>query len=533
MIKYLALLLTISGVLCLLYATRPTLKISTSESHWGWRVLLALLCFFIVGYIVYLFLLFGMTNANLIHLMLASILFGGSIFVVLVIRLSRFTLEQKHRVATQEQYNAIHDDLTGLPNRKYLLQHLDIQVQEAKSKQHTFAVLLMDLDEFKWVNDTLGHFVGDKLLQALARRLQERLAADIFLARTAGDEFAMVVPMADNNRITQLGADIRSYFQEPFDIDGHMVSLMSCPGVAYFPEHGDSTATLMQSVDIAMHVAKKQKLLLVTYDDSMAAMTRKNLALVARLPEAIAKQEFTLFYQPLIAGKTNKVFALEALIRWPQADETILPPSDFIPLAEQTYLIRDVTRWVVTTGLQQLGEWHRAGHVLSLQVNISSRDLDENNLPEFIEEQLLKHQIPPHCLILEITESALVRNRKQAIAILTKLSELGVSISLDDFGTGYSSMTLLDELPLNQVKIDRSFIDDMESSASHRAIVESTITLGSKLGLAVVAEGIENQGQIHLLSQLGCDLMQGFYIAKPMPTAAIQQWLDDYQNKAI
>ncbi|MGB2325043.1 MAG: EAL domain-containing protein, partial [Pseudomonadales bacterium] len=235
----------------------------------------------------------------------------------------------------------------------------------------------------------------------------------------------------------------------------------------------------------------------------------------------------------LIVGKTNKVFALEALIRWPQADQTILQPGDFIPLAEQTYLIRDVTRWVVTTGLQQLGEWHRAGHDLSLQVNISSRDLDENHLPEFIEEQLLKHQIPPHCLILEITESALVRNRKQAIAILTQLSELGVSISLDDFGTGYSSMTLLDELPLNQVKIDRSFIDDMETSASHRAIVESTITLGNKLGLAVVAEGIENQQQIQLLAQLGCDLIQGFYLAKPMPTAAIQQWLDDYQNKAI
>ncbi|MDP6969421.1 MAG: EAL domain-containing protein [Gammaproteobacteria bacterium] len=527
MIKYMALGLTIIGVIFLLYAARPTLKISTTESHRGWQVLLALICFFIVGYMVYIAVLLSVPNATVINLIMASILFGGSIFVVLVIYLSRVTLEQSHQVASQEQYNALHDDLTGLPNRKYLLQHLDRQVDDAKTSQLSFAVMLLDLDEFKSINDTLGHFVGDLLLAQLASRLQDRLAPDIFLARMGGDEFALVVPDADPVRINSLSVNIRNYLREPFDIDGHMISISACPGVVYFPTHGDSTAILLQRADIAMYMAKRQKLLLVTYDTGMAAMTKKNLALAARLPAAIAQQEFELFYQPLMHSDNQQIFGVEALIRWPQPDQTLLPPDLFIPLAEQSYLIRDITRWVLQTGLRQLGEWHAAGHKITLQVNISSRDLDENTLSGFIVEQLHANNLPASCLTLEITESAIVRNRTQALKILAELSELGVCVSLDDFGTGYSSMTLLDELPLKQVKIDRSFVVNIESNHSHQAIVQSTINLGSSLGLMVVAEGIENRQQVTLLAALGCDLLQGFFIAKPMDTGACSRWLQD------
>jgi EAL domain-containing protein (putative c-di-GMP-specific phosphodiesterase class I) len=306
-----------------------------------------------------------------------------------------------------------------------------------------------------------------------------------------------------------------------------MISISACPGVVYFPTHGDSTAILLQRADIAMYMAKRQKLLLVTYDAGMAAMTKKNLALAARLPAAIAQQEFELFYQPLMHSDNQQIFGVEALIRWPQPDQTLLPPDLFIPLAEQSYLIRDITRWVLQTGLRQLGEWHAAGHKITLQVNISSRDLDENTLSGFIVEQLHANNLPASCLTLEITESAIVRNRTQALKILAELSELGVCVSLDDFGTGYSSMTLLDELPLKQVKIDRSFVVNIESNHSHQAIVQSTINLGSSLGLMVVAEGIENRQQVTLLAALGCDLLQGFFIAKPMDTGACSRWLQD------
>ncbi|MDP6190018.1 MAG: diguanylate cyclase, partial [Gammaproteobacteria bacterium] len=332
MIKYLALIQTMIGVILLMYAAQPTLKISKTESNRGWWVLFALICFFIVGYLAYIITLLSMPQATIINLIIASVLFGGSIFVVLVIYLSQFTLEKIHRVARQEQYNALHDELTGLPNRKYMLQHLAAKVLMAKANRLTFALISMDIDSFQSINDSLGHVFGDLLLKQLATRLQSRLASDIFLARTGGDDFALVVPDTDPDKIKKLCVDLRNYLREPFEIDGHMISISTCPGVVCFPTHGETTAALMQGADIAMRAAKKQKLLMATYDKNMAGATSKNLALVARLPDAIAQQEFELFYQPLMRNDKQQVFGVEALIRWPQQDQTVFQPGDFIPL---------------------------------------------------------------------------------------------------------------------------------------------------------------------------------------------------------
>lgn len=256
-----------------------------------------------------------------------------------------------------------------------------------------------------------------------------------------------------------------------------------------------------------------------------ALVNERNCELLARLPNALAEQEFELHYQPLMATKNNGIKGVECLIRWPQTDGSAMATSEFIKLAEQTDVIIDITRWVIRTSLKQLGQWHSAGHKLFLQINISARDLDETDLVSYIQQQVHKNKIAPSYLTLEITEHLIISNTANASNILQQLREFGVGISLDDFGTGYSSMTLLNQLPLSQIKIDRSFVSDMEHNKNHMAIVKSTLELGKTMGLEVVAEGVENAYQVQLFRQMGCPLAQGYFLAKPMSVSKFNDWL--------
>jgi EAL domain-containing protein (putative c-di-GMP-specific phosphodiesterase class I) len=256
-----------------------------------------------------------------------------------------------------------------------------------------------------------------------------------------------------------------------------------------------------------------------------ALLNERNTELIARLPSAISETEFELHYQPLVSAQHNTVQGVECLIRWPQSDGSAIAPSEFIKLAEQSHVIVDITHWVIETSLKQLGQWHSMGHTLALQINISARDLDEPELVTYITQHLRKNNIEAHFLTLEITENLVLGNPTECITILQKLRDLGVGISLDDFGTGYSSMTLLNQLPLSQIKIDRSFVLGMEHNSKHMSIVQSTLDLGKNIGLEIIAEGVENAQQALLLKQMNCTLIQGYYIAKPMSAEKLEHWL--------
>ena len=256
-----------------------------------------------------------------------------------------------------------------------------------------------------------------------------------------------------------------------------------------------------------------------------ALLNERNTELIARLPSAISETEFELHYQPLVSAQHNTVQGVECLIRWPQSDGSAIAPSEFIKLAEQSHVIVDITHWVIETSLKQLGQWHSMGHTLALQINISARDLDEPELVTYITQHLRKNNIEAHFLTLEITENLVLGNPTACITILQKLRDLGVGISLDDFGTGYSSMTLLNQLPLSQIKIDRSFVLGMEHNSKHMSIVQSTLDLGKNIGLEIIAEGVENAQQALLLKQMNCTLIQGYYIAKPMSAEKLEHWL--------
>jgi EAL domain-containing protein (putative c-di-GMP-specific phosphodiesterase class I) len=260
-------------------------------------------------------------------------------------------------------------------------------------------------------------------------------------------------------------------------------------------------------------------------EHSNTLLNERNQALLNRLPGAIAEQEFELNYQPLISTQTNTIHGVECLIRWPQTDGSAIATSDFIQLAEQSHAIVDITRWVIKTSLKQLGQWHLAGHQFALQVNISARDLDESDLPAYIAKHLHSNKIDASHLTLEITEHLFINSQGKSSTILQDLRTMGVGISLDDFGTGYSSMTLLNQLPLSQIKIDQSFVHDMEHDSKKMSIVQSTLDMGKNIGLEVIAEGVENAQQAHLLKQMNCNLIQGYYLAKPMSVTKFEQWL--------
>ena len=540
---YYTLTLMTLGIVLLLWSVKPAYTLCRRQSRWGWRAVLTLIVLFIIGYGVATAYILLISNSSLTDLVMSIILFGGSLFVNLVLYLSLMTIDSLDEHIVVNEYNALYDSLTDLPNRKYLIDYLQKRVDAdinngtfAKSKGRVetdaFAVVLLDLDKFKSINDTLGHMSGDLLLKQLAQRLSATLKSAELIARMGGDEFICIVPTAgkDLGLVDELCQVLRTQLKQPFNLNGHRVGISASPGVALYPQHGEDVETLLKHADVAMYEAKRQQLLFSVYEPYMSKQSKRTLEIAARLPSAVANQEFELQFQPIF-NLAGDVFSTEALIRWPQADGTMILPVEFIPLAEQSYLIREVTRWVVESGLERLKYWHSIGHQIKLQVNISPQDLVEFSFVEFIKSQLQDKGIKPSYLTLEITENAIIRNQVRSFDMLSELHQMGVNISLDDFGTGFSSLSLINKLPLSQLKIDHSFVSDMDTKQKRLAIVQSTVDLGKNMSLEVIAEGVENSNQIEILELLGCEYIQGNYLAKPMPVAEFESWLKD-QPKA-
>lgn len=391
------------------------------------------------------------------------------------------------------------------------------------------ALLFIDLNRFKDVNDTLGHDAGDVLLQQVGARIQTALRASDLVARLGGDEFAALLPGADAPAAIAIAQRFLPDLTAPIVVAGRSLDVGASLGIAVYPDHGTDVATLMRHADVAMYVAKRAGGGYAVYDPAHDQHNSTRLSMESDLRQAIAGGELQLYYQPKVDMATNRLCGVEALARWPHPTHGLIPPDRFIPLAEQTGLIAPLTQWALDAALQQIHAWERDGVRLGVAINLSTRTLHDPTLPDTVAWLLQRHVVAPERLILEVTESMLMADPTQARAALARLADLGVSLSIGDFGTGYSSLGYLMELPIDEVKIDKSFVLGMAANAKNTAIVRSVSDLGHHLGLRVVAEGVETAEAWQRLRELACDAAQGYYVSRPLPAAELARWIQGSQ----
>jgi diguanylate cyclase len=457
----------------------------------------------------------------------AAVVAGGAGIVALAVFLLVLVGYQRRlvRQAAASSHQALHDALTGLPNRELFADRVGQAIRTADRELQPAALLLLDLDRFKDVNDTLGHHHGDELLCEVGTRLQEALRQVDTVARLGGDEFAVLVPGATGEGAAAVADKLRAALHAPLTLDGVTLDLDASIGIAVYPDHGDDTAELLQHADVAMYAAKAAHAGFMVYDPAVDQHSPRRLALLGGLRRALERDELVLHYQPKADLQSGQILGVEALVRWQHPDHGLLAPEEFIPLAERTGLIHPLTRWVLDAALRQAAQWQQAGHRLSVAVNVSTRCLLDPGFPDEVAERLHAWQVPAGSLMLEVTESAVMADPARALDVLGRLHAMGVKLAVDDFGTGYSSMAYLKALPVDELKVDRSFVGQMADSSSDAVIVRSTIDLGHNLGLRVVAEGVETQAAWQELEALGCDTAQGFYLGRPMPASDLERWL--------
>jgi diguanylate cyclase (GGDEF)-like protein len=409
------------------------------------------------------------------------------------------------------------DPLTDLPNRSAFRDSLERALISGKRSPELVAVLLMDVDRFKEINDTLGHYNGDLLLKRMGPRLRSVLRDQDTVARLGGDEFAILLPhIHDYAAVVGAAERIVRIFEEPFVLGGLALEVEASVGVAIYPDHGNRVDVLLNHADTAMYAAKAARTGFAVYSDEQDQGSRRRLALAGELRRAINEHEIVLTYQPKAHIASGAVTGVEALARWQHPVEGVISPSEFIPIAEQTNLLHALTERILDQALEQLRDWRARGFELTMAVNLSMRNLLDATLADQIAERLRRYSIKPSKLELELTEGMLMSDPRRAKEILLRLKEVGVGLSVDDFGTGYSSLAYLKDLPVDTIKIDRSFVIDMETEPRNAAIVRSTVDLGRNLGLEVVAEGVETQTAYDELARLGCDYAQGYLLARPL-----------------
>jgi diguanylate cyclase (GGDEF)-like protein/PAS domain S-box-containing protein len=424
------------------------------------------------------------------------------------------------------RHQALHDALTDLPNRTFLLKRLSHALMKAERKHHQVALLMMDLDRFKEINDTFGHQHGDYLLQQVSKRLVQAIGNTGLVSRLGGDEFAILLPIADEESTQTIATQLRYVLDDPFTVAGYPLHVEASVGIVLYPMHGTDALTLLRRADVAMYTAKSTHEGVALYKDAHDDQHRSHrLTLIGALRAAIATNGLKLYYQPKVSLKTGITSSVEALARWQHPVYGFVPPDQFITLAEQTGLINALTAWVLETAIQQCSTWLQSGLELSIAVNLSTWNLRDTALPDTILNLLTRYAVPPSLLRFEVTESAIMTDTDRALDVLTRISRLGISISVDDFGTGYSSLAYLKRLPIDELKIDRSFVQHMTEVEADATIVNSTVMLAHSLGLQVVAEGVEDQETLNRLADFHCDLAQGYYMSRPIPACELERWL--------
>ncbi|MDQ3974257.1 MAG: EAL domain-containing protein, partial [Actinomycetota bacterium] len=435
-----------------------------------------------------------------------------------------------HRVASvyvERQRQALHDPLTGLPNRALFRDRVQQATLAAQRSGSRCAAMVIDLDRFKEVNDTLGHDAGDLVLREVAPRLRGVLRESDTVARTGGDEFGAVLwGVTDAAAARQVAGKMRAALQRPFDVQGLALDIDASIGIALFPDHGRDHRTLLTRADVAMYAAKRARVGYKMYAPEQEQRSPAKLALVGKLRRAVQDDQFVVHYQPQVRLETSQVNAVEALVRWRDPQRGLVAPDEFITVAEDVGLIEDLTRSVLRKSLQQCRQWRAAGLAIGVGVNVSAHSLQSLDLPDVLASLLVEEDTRPQDLALEITESAIMSDPERAKTVLTRLHDMGISLAIDDYGTGNTSLLYLARLPVQELKIDKSFVLDMVSDRPAALIVRSTIDLARNLGLRVVAEGVESKEQWERLADLGCDVAQGYYISRPLPGPELTIWLE-------
>ncbi|MGA9856194.1 MAG: EAL domain-containing protein [Gammaproteobacteria bacterium] len=444
------------------------------------------------------------------------------------------TSELRTQAATLEQqiaHQSTHDSLTGLPNRTLFTDRLEQALQMVRSEHEQLGVLIMDLDGFKEINDTLGHYNGDRVLKSAATRMRNVVSETTTLARLGGDEFGLILTdLSGPKDLEKVAHNIQKALEPQAVLEGVTIHLAASMGAALAPRHGRDADTLMQRADVAMYVAKDEKRGYMLYSTDLDAHSPQRLTLIGELRQAIQNNELQLHYQPKVSGADRQVLGAEALVRWNHARYGLLQPDEFIPMAERTGIIKELSIWVMRNALKDMELWKAAHPEFAVAINLTAHSLLDPEFPNVVAGLLAAGEYTRGTLVLEITESALMGDQERVMSIITQLSEMGIHISIDDFGTGYSSLAYLTKVPVKDIKIDQTFVIGMQIVKKDAIIVNAIIQLAHNLGLTVTAEGVESGETFERLRALGCDAMQGMYISLPMQAKELIPWMKDWQT---
>jgi diguanylate cyclase (GGDEF)-like protein len=427
------------------------------------------------------------------------------------------------------------DELTGLANRKNFSDRLSDEIAACKVAGKSFGVILIDLDRFKEINDTLGHQYGDMLLSQLAPRLADHVGPQGLVARFGSDEFGVLTRIrnAKPEALARAAMDLIACIQQPLTIEDITLEVGCSIGISRYPEDGEDAETLLRRVDIAINAAKEHRDAYRIYDPEQDHYSPERLRLLGDFRRGLHADEIVVHYQPIVDVRTHRASGAEALVRWQHSTMGMLYPDKFLSTVEQTALIGPLTRYVLNRAIAQCVEWREAGLDLSVAVNLSVRNLSDQRLSEDVDRMLRRHGLPPQALQLEITESMIMSDPERALATVNQLSQLGVRLAVDDFGTGHSSLANLRRLPIDELKIDRSFVTPMLTDENDLIIVRSTINMAHGLGLKTIAEGVEDASTLSELMDLGCDQAQGYYFSKPVPADQFIAWADSFQAASV
>jgi diguanylate cyclase (GGDEF)-like protein len=439
--------------------------------------------------------------------------------------------QRLRRQAAEKEEQALSDGLTGLPNRTMFQTLLERGMSGIGRRKKMGVVMLMDLDRFKDVNDTLGHHNGDLLLQRIGSRLHSVLRDTESVARLGGDEFAILLPeVPDRQSVVPVVRRVLKVLEEPVVVGGLALQCEGSIGIAIFPEHGTTVESVMRAADVAMYMAKENRSGYEFYDARRHEHRHDagRLALIGELRRAMDETELVLYYQPKVDLQNGRALGVEALARWHHPERGLLSPDEFIPLAERSNLLRPMTLYLLDSALRQANAWRTKGLEVSVAVNLSMQNLIDLRLPNDLARLLTSWRLPPGSLELEITESTIMADHRRAMTILSRLNKMGVTLTVDDFGTGYSSLAYLQSLPVSSIKIDTSFVMAMAEDPGNATIVQSTIDLGHNLGLRVVAEGVETVEVYNKLATLGCDYAQGYFLSRPLAPDKATVWLEEF-----
>jgi diguanylate cyclase (GGDEF)-like protein len=456
---------------------------------------------------------------------------GPALLVLLALGLLAFSgtvLARDHRLLADQ---ARLDELTGLANRRTVRERLE---QDLAGRREFAAVLLIDLDRFKQVNDTLGHAVGDQLLLGVTRRFSALCGPRDLVGRLGGDEFGYILAgPAGSDEAMQRAREIARVVQEPHDIDGHRVQVGGSVGVAMVDEHGRDATTLLRRADVAMYEAKRRRLGAMLFTSEQESRPVSTLAMETSILRAIDRREFVLHYQPQVNLRTGRVIGVEALVRWQHPEHGLILPAEFIPTCEDSGLIVGLTKHVLELALDQICQWRGGGREVPAAVNLAARNVADPQLPQEVLRLLTERGLPANLLRLELTETDLLGDAEAAKVVLEELRALGVALAIDDFGTGFASLSQLRELPFEELKIDRSFVTNLDTDPQARHIVDSVMELAHGLGLTVTAEGVETRAVLDVLVSVGCDVVQGYFFSRPLPAQAAFEWIQAHDPASV